>query len=183
MDFTQRLIDVRDGDPAALNHLFPLVYEELRRLAHIQLRRGSAGDTLRTTALVHEAYLKLVDGKRVQARDRAHFMALAARVMRQVLIDHFRRNQAQKRGGGKIPVDLTDRDIPVQDRGFVLLVVDDALRRLAELNPRLEQVVEMRFFGGMTEAEVAEFLGITERTVRNDWVKARAWLSRELAED
>lgn len=101
MDFTQRLIDVRDGDPAALNHLFPLVYEELRRLAHIQLRRGSAGDTLRTTALVHEAYLKLVDGKRVQARDRAHFMALAARVMRQVLIDHFRRNQAQKRGGAR----------------------------------------------------------------------------------
>jgi len=182
-DFTQQLLAARGGDAAAYHALFPLVYDELRGVARSALRRRGPGETLHTTALVHETYMKLVDASRLDAKDRAHFFALAARVMRQILIDHFRRGRAGKRGADRRRVDLRSVEIPVEDRGFVLVAVDDALCRLARFSPRLEQVVEMRFFGGMTESEIAEHLGVTERTVRNDWAKAKAWLGRELDRD
>ncbi len=179
-DITQLLIDAREGDRVAFGDLFDRVYDELRVLARAQLRRMRPGDTLATTALVHEAYLKLCDQTRLDVHDRTHFFALSARAMRQVLVDHFRRGQAQKRGGEHRPVSLQDGQIPGENRGEVLLALDEALTRLAGLNERLSQVVECRFFGGMTQEEIAEVLGVTDRTVRNDWRKAKAWLAREL---
>lgn len=179
-DITQLLIDARHGDRDAFGHLFDQVYDELRGLARGQLRRLRPGDTLATTALVHEAYLKLCDQTRLDVHDRTHFFALSARAMRQILVDHFRRSQAEKRGGNRHPVSLQEGQIPVEDRGDVLLALDEALTRLGHLNERLSQVVEYKFFGGMTQEEIAEVLGVTDRTVRNDWRKAKAWLAREL---
>jgi len=177
---TRLLLAARNGDPEASGDLFHALYDELRLLAQRQLRRGAADGALQTTALVHEAYLKLCDASRLEVEDRAHFFALAARVMRQILVDHFRRGQSAKRGGGWIRLSLEDRDIPVENRGEVLLDLDRALSRLAAVDERLARVVEYRFFGGMTETEIARVLGVTDRTVRNDWVKAKAWLSEAL---
>ncbi len=179
-DFTQRLIDAREGTPSAVNDLFHQVYDELRLLAHAQLRRMQPGHTLQTTALVHEAYLKLCDRTRLDVRDQAHFYALSAQAMRQILVDYFRKNRAEKRGGMRKPNVFQDGLIPIEDRGDVLLALDEALTRLATLNERLSKVVEYRFFGGMTQERIAEVLGVTDRTVRNDWRKAKAWLAREL---
>ena len=168
------------GEPDSMDRLLPLVYDELHRIAHRHLALEQVGHTLVTTALVHEAYLRLVDQTRVRWVDRSHFFAVAARVMRRVLVDYARRYRAAKRGAGARPVDLDAVEVPLAERSESLIALDEALERLADLNPRLSRIVECRFFAGMTEEETAEALGVTERTVRRDWVKARGWLSREL---
>jgi RNA polymerase sigma-70 factor, ECF subfamily len=164
------------GDREALDRLVPLVYEDLHRLAHRQLNREGGGHTLQTTGLVHEAYMKLSGGK-VNAASRSHFLAIAARAMRQVLVDYARRRKAEKRGSGVAAVTLNDGEQGVDVSPDDLLVLDEVLE---QLEPRQRQVVEFRFFGGMEEKDIAEALGISERTVRRDWVKARAWLYKAL---
>ena len=166
---------------APLERLLPLVYDELRGIAHRQLRGERADHTLGTTGLVHEAYLRLVDQRRIDWHDRTRFFALAARVMRRVLVDYARRRGAQKRQGAAVTLD--DALASADGQADLIVAVDEALSRLAELDPRQARVVEMRFFGGLTEDEAAELLGVSARTVRNDWVKARGWLYRELREE
>lgn len=182
---TELLLAHRGGEAGAFDRMLPLIYEHLRAVARAQLRREGrhrAGThTLSTTALVHEAYFKLADAVRLDVRDRAHFLAVAARAMRQVLVDHARRYRANKRGGGAAHVDLDATEVAVDERADVLVALDEALSRLTTFGPRLAQVVECRFFGGLTEEETAAALGVTDRTVRRDWVKARAWLHEELA--
>lgn len=187
---TQALAAIREGDPDAMERLLALVYEELGRIARRQLRLEAVGHTLSTTALVHEAYLRLVDQTRAQWTDRAQFFAVAARCMRRVLVDHARRHQARRRGGAHgriVPLDAlgaTDAmSLAAGERADMLVAVDEALERLAALDPRQAQVVECRFFGGLTEQETAEVLGVTARTVARDWVKARGWLYQELRGD
>jgi RNA polymerase sigma factor (TIGR02999 family) len=186
-DITALLIAWRGGDEDALGLLFPRVYDELRHIAHRHLRREREGHTLGTTALVNEAYLKLVDQTRAQWTDRAHFFAVAARVMRRILVDYARRHRAQKRGGAAQPVSLGDEavgnaSLVADERADMLLALDEALTQLAELDERLSRVVECRFFGGLTEEETAEALSVTARTVRRDWVKAKGWLHQALRE-
>jgi RNA polymerase sigma factor (TIGR02999 family) len=168
------------SDPEAAESLFPLLYEELRRIAHRQLAVEREGHTLCTTALVHEAYFKLADQTRAQFASRAHFLAVAAQAMRRILVGYARKVGAEKRGGNWRRLDLDQVDIPVDERAEALVGLDGALERLSKLNPRLSQVVECRFFGGMTEEETATALGVTERTVRRDWVKAKGWLLSDL---
>jgi RNA polymerase sigma factor (TIGR02999 family) len=175
--------EMRNGDETALDRLLPLIYEELRRIARRQLRQQRAGHTLNTTALVHEAYLKLVDQRCVGWQDRAHFFAVAACAMRHILINHARRHATAKRGGRWRRVPLDDAVLGVEEQADLLLALDEALGRLAALNHRLGRVVECRFFGGMSEEEVAMVLDLSARTVRRDWLKARMWLYAELAED
>jgi RNA polymerase sigma-70 factor, ECF subfamily len=176
-EVTRLLHAVGRGEREALDALLPLVYEELRFLARRQLGREHAPRTLRATGLVHEAYLKLAAGGGVQASDRAHFLAIAARAMRQVLVDHARRRRAARRGGQWAATTLTD-GIGGVDLGLdEILSLDQALD---QLDLRQRQVVECRFFAGMEEQEIAAALGLSERTVRRDWVKARAWLYRRL---
>lgn len=173
---TDLLAGVRAGDDRAVDRLMPLVYDELRAVARRHLGSERDGHTLATTALVHEAYLKLVDQTRVEWRDRAHFFAIASRLMRRILIDYARRHRSRKRGGDWRRIPLEFASIPTEDRADILLALDEALERLSALDERQARVVEYRFFGGMTEAEAAEALGVTPRTVRRDWVKAKAWL-------
>lgn len=173
---TQLLEAVRDGDSNALDRLVPLVYEELRALAKRELNREQPGHTLHATGLVHEAYLKLAGGG-MPASDRAHFLAIASRAMRQVLVDHARRRKAAKRGGEMVRTTLGDSGASVEFRPDELIALDAALEKL---DPRQRQVVEFRFFAGMEEKEIAEVLGVSDRTVRREWVKARAWLYRAL---
>jgi RNA polymerase sigma factor (TIGR02999 family) len=168
--------------PAALDRIVPAVYDELRAIAHRQLRAERDGHTLGTTALVHEAYLRLVDQRRADWQDRSHFFAVAARVMRRVLVDHARRRGAAKRGGPHHAVTLDRQDAAIDDRAELIVAMDEALDRLAVLDERQARVVEFRFFAGFTEEETADLLGVSARTVRNDWVKARGWLFRELRE-
>ena len=175
-DVTQLLVAVRQGDAQALDRLVPLVYEELRALARRELYREQQGHTLHATALVHEAYLKLA-GSGMPASDRAHFLAIAARAMRQVLVDHARRRKAVKRGGDMVATTLTDSGAPVEFRPDELIALDEALEKLDQ---RQRQIVEFRFFAGMEEKEIAEVLGVSDRTVRREWVKARAWLYRAM---
>jgi RNA polymerase sigma factor (TIGR02999 family) len=162
------------------DELLPLVYDELRRIAHRQLAREHRQRTLSTTGLVHEAYLKLVDQTRVTARDRAYFFAAAARAMRQVLVDAARRRGRVKRGSGDVPLDLEDFQVAADDFAAELRDLDEALERLAVLFPRQARVVECRFFGGLSVEETAEALTLAPRTVKRDWSLARAWLYREL---
>ena len=176
---TDLLLEMRGGDPQAMDRLFPLVYEELRHLAHAQLRRERPGHTLGTTGLVHETYVRLVDQTRVEWRDRGHFLVVAAWAMRRILVDYARRNRAARRGGGSLRFTL-DVDVPAAERGEMLLALDEALQRLAAVDQRLSQVVEYRYFGGLTEEETADVLGVTRRTVQRDWVKARGWLYLEM---
>jgi len=175
-EITRLLHAAVGGDREALDRLVPLVYEDLHRLAHRQLGREGGGHTLQTTGLVHEAYMKLAGGK-VNAANRSHFLAIAARAMRQVLVDYARRRKAEKRGSGVAAVTLNDGEQGVDMSADDLLALDEVLD---QLEPRQRQVVELRFFGGMEEKDIAEALGISERTVRRDWVKARAWLYRAL---
>jgi RNA polymerase sigma-70 factor, ECF subfamily len=177
---TDLLLQIRDGEPAAMDRLFPLVYDQLRHMAHQALRREHPDHTLGTTGLIHEAYLKLVDQTRAEWRDRAHFYAVAAPAMRRILVDYARRHRRAKRGGGQRPVSLDEGAVSLDQRADNLVALDEALTRLAELNPRLSRVVECRFFGGLTEEEIAEALGVTARTVKRDWAKARGWLYQEL---
>jgi RNA polymerase sigma factor (TIGR02999 family) len=178
-EVTQLLRAARDGDASAIDRIVPLVYEDLRRLARRQLGRGFGPQTVRPTELVHEAYVKLSVGGAEAAVDRAHFLAIAARAMRQVLVDEARHHQAAKRGGGWQRATLSGKHWVADFDVDELLTLNDALQ---ELDPRQRQVVECRFFGGMEDSEIAEALGVTDRTVRRDWVKARAWLYRALAE-
>jgi RNA polymerase sigma factor (TIGR02999 family) len=169
------------GPPSgALSDAFEASYGELRRLARHHLRRLRPGQTLTTTALVHEAFVKLVKGP-VKAADRSHFLALAARAMRQILVDYARARSSGKRGGGLRPATLDGDAIPVEAIADEMVAIDRALKRLETLDERLARIVEWRFFGGMTEDEVASAMGVTSRTVRRDWQKARAFLFRELA--
>lgn len=179
-DATDLLLQAHAGEPGAVEHVFPLIYEELRRLAHRQLMREGTGHTLSTTALVHEAYLKLIDQTRVQWTGRAHFMAIAATAMRRILIDRARGRGSVKRGGGRHPIPIESVELAAEDRADLLLALDDALTRLHGLDPRQAQVVECRFFGGMTEEETAAALGIGLRTAKRDWAKAKSWLFREI---
>ena len=170
------------SNSGALSEAFEASYGELRRLARRQLRRLRPGQTLTTTALVHEAFVKLVKGP-VTAEDRSHFLALAARAMRQILVDYARRRASGKRGGGARPATLDGDSIPVEALADEMLGIDRALTHLEILDERLARLVEWRFFGGMTEDEVAVALGVTARTVRRDWQKARAFLFRELSSE
>jgi RNA polymerase sigma factor (TIGR02999 family) len=176
---TDLLLHLRDGDPEAMDRLYSMVYEELRRVAHRQLRLERPGHTLGTTGLVHETYVRLVDQTRVEWRDRAQFFGAAAGAMRRILVDYARRNHAARRGGGARPLSL-DEDAPAAERSELMLALDEALERLAAFDRRLSQVVECRYFGGLTEEETAEVLGVTRRTVQRDWAKARGWLLLEL---
>ena len=177
---TDLLLKASSGDASALARVFPLVYDELCFLAHRYLQRESQGHTLTTAELVHEAYIRLVDQTRVEWNGRAHFMAIAATAMRRILVDHARSRLSLKRGGDavRIPIDLVD--LPIDERADLLIAVDDALRKLEELDDRRAQVVECRFFGGMTEQETAEALGIGLRTAKRDWAKAKSWLYQEI---
>ena len=172
-------------DRQSLESLLPIVYQELRRLAASYLRRERQGYTLQPTALVHEAYLRLVDQTRVEWADRAQFYAIASRMMRRVLVDHARRHRAAKRDGARVQVSLgaaPSESIIADDRAATLLAVDDALTRLGAQDERLARVVECRFFGGLTESETSTVLGVTERTIQRDWAKAKEWLYAELRE-
>ncbi len=177
---TELLVAVRGGDRSAFDRLLPRVYGELRRLARRQLGRERHGHTLLATDLVHEAYMKLVDQSGVEWQGRAHFFAVAARAMRQVLIDYARKRATEKRGGDLLRTTLGDRAFAAAYSPEQLLALDQALDRLAELDERLPRVVEMRFFAGLKEQEIAEVLGTSERTIQRDWARARAWLYREL---
>lgn len=170
------------GDRSALDRLIPLVYSDLRRIAHHRLRSERAAHTLDTTAIVHEAYLRLAADEDPSWRNRSHFMAVCSRVIRNLLIDHERRRSADKRGGGRIKIPLREDLAQADDApGVELLDLDAALTELARVDPRLERVVEYRFFGGLTVAEVAEVLGVSMRTVERDWTRAKAYLYRALA--
>jgi RNA polymerase sigma factor (TIGR02999 family) len=188
-EVTDALVALRDGAPDALDRVLPLVYDELRKVAHRQLGAERASHTFSTTALVHEAYLKLVDQTRAQWSDRAQFFAVAARAMRRILVDYARRHRALRRGGAQRPVPLEALEegdlgaMAAAERADELVALDEALERLAALDERLSRVVECRFFAGLTEAETAEVLGVTARTVARDWVKARGWLYQELRPD
>ena len=178
-EVTQLLLAWRDGDAAALGRLTPMVYEELHRLARHYMAREKPGHTLQATALVNEAYVRLVDSSRVRWQGRAHFVAIAAQLMRRILVDFARSRQYQKRGGDWRRVTL-DEHVASVDPGSDLVALDEALQGLAALDPRKAQVVEMRFFGGLTLEETAEVLNVSIDTVGRDWNAAKAWLLREL---
>lgn len=181
VDITQLLLQWGGGDASALDELMPIVYAELRRIARRFMRRQSPNNTLQTTDLVNEAYLRLIDSSRVNWQGRTHFFAVSAQLMRRILVDAARRRNSQKRGGGQVRVTLDDRlDIADVD-GTDVVALDEALKRLAQLNPRHSQIVELRYFGGLTEDQVADLLSISPRTVRRDWSLAKAWLYRELS--
>lgn len=182
-DITQLLASYRGGDQAVVDDLFSLIYDELHRIAHWMLSRERSDHTLSTTALVHEAYFKLVDQRRVNWKDRAHFCAIAAQAMRRILVDYARRRTAKKRGGTAVHIPLEENRLAIDEQAGLLVALDAALDRLKTLNQRLAQVVDLRFFGGLTEEEMAEVLQVSARTVRRDWVKARAWLYKELSPD
>jgi RNA polymerase sigma factor (TIGR02999 family) len=175
-DVTRLLEAARKGDARALDELYPLVYQDLHGVAHRALGGGRPGDTLNTTALVHEAYIKLHGASRFEPVDRRHFFAVAARAMRQIIVDHARSRGAQKRGGAYQRVDLDAATIAVDDPGDAVLALEEALRKLSTLDERLAQVVELRFFGGLSVEETAEVLDVDPRTVKRDWRKARAVL-------
>jgi RNA polymerase sigma factor (TIGR02999 family) len=179
-EITQLLLAWGAGDEDALAQLMPLVLDELRSLARSYMNRQRPGHTLQTSALVNEAYLRLVDSSRVQWKSRAHFFAVSAQLMRRVLVDFARARQNLKRGGGARKVSLDEALVVASGQGEELIALDDALTTLAALNPRQSRIVELRYFGGLSEEETAEALGVSVRTVRRDWSLARAWLYREL---
>ena len=180
---TQILVRSRQGDPSAVNALFPLVYDQMAGIAHRQLGGFRPGETLNTSALVHEAYLRLVDQTQVDWQDRVHFFATAARAMRFIIVDYARRRSAQKRGGGAGMLRLDEVDVPVEEQAGILLALDEALSRLSQVDERLGRIVECRFFGGLSEQETAQVLGVSDRTIRRDWNKAKAWLYLELSSE
>jgi RNA polymerase sigma factor (TIGR02999 family) len=179
-EVTRILHDWSGGDPAAPERLMPFVYDELRRLARAFLSRERGGHTLQPTALVNEAYLRLVDQRSVSWQNRAHFYGIAARMMRRVLIDHARAHATEKRGGAAAHLSLEDVQVPLEQRAASLISLDEALERLERIDERKSKIVEMRFFGGLSDEEIAEVLGVSTRTVLRDWKTARLWLYREL---
>jgi RNA polymerase sigma-70 factor (ECF subfamily) len=179
-DVTQILQEVSGGDRDAPARLMPLVYDELRRLADHYLRQERPDHTLQPTALVHEAYLKLIDQTRVDWQNRAHFFGVAAQLMRRILVDHARRHRASKRGGFQQKLTLDEAVDYSQPRDLDMVALDDALNALAQMDARQSQIVELRFFGGLTIEETAEALGVSPATVKVDWSMAKAWLRREI---
>ena len=182
-EVTELLLAWNSGDEAALAQLMPLVYDELHRLAHRYLGGERAGHVLQTTALVNEAYLRLIDASRVQWQNRAHFFAVSAQLMRRVLVDFARARQYQKRGGGAQQVSLEEALVVSVDRGAELIALDDALTTLAAADERASKVVELRFFGGLSIEETAAVLKISPETVKRDWSWAKVWLLRELSNE
>ena len=181
-EVTQLLRAYGDGDSSAFDRLVPLVYEQLRRMARRHMRRTDRGQTLDTTGLVHEAYMKLAGSPGLRLEDRGHFLAVSACAMRQVIISRARARAAEKRGGGVVPVTLDEQRMGAADQSGWLLDLDRALDKLRERNDRLARVVECRFFAGLSEEETAEALGVSLRTAQRDWTRARAWLRAELEE-
>ncbi len=177
---THLLRAARGGQEGALDQLYAYLYEELRDLAHRQLRRGRLARTLNTTALVNEAYLKLIEPERLALEDRNHFLSLSARVMRQVLVDYARRHRTQKRGSGAVHEELEEEAVRIDARAEELIALDHSVRRLEKIDQRLARVVELRFFGGCSTEEIAGIVGISTPTVKRDWRKARAFLQRFL---
>ncbi len=181
-DVTQLLKDWNGGDQAAADKLMPLVYEELRRLAHQYMRREKPGHTLQTSALVNEAYVRLVDQAKIQWEGRAHFFGIAARLMRQILVDQARRKNFAKRGGGAIRVSLDSTDAIAQQQSANVMALDEALKTLEQTDPRKSRIVELRFFGGMSIEETAEALKVSPGTVMREWTFARAWLRNQMSQ-
>ena len=177
---TQLLVAHHEGDRAAFDRLLPLVYDELRRIAGRQIRRRGAAHTLNATALVHEAYFRLVDETKVSWQNRSHFFAIAARSMRRVIVDYARERQAKKRGGDQVRVSMEPEEIAVRQQADSLLALDQALSSLASFGPRMAQVAECKLFGGLSEEEIAQALEVSVRTVQREWQRARAWLQRSL---
>ena len=177
---TELLVSWRNGDKAALDQLMPLVYDELHSLAHRYMKRERPGQTLQTTALVNEAYLRLVDSKQVEWRNRAHFFAIAAQIMRHLLVDRARSRHSAKRGGGGRQVTLDETAVISSERDMELLGLDEALNKLAAFDERKSRLVELRYFGGLSVEEAAEVLGLSGITVKREWLKTKAWLYREL---
>jgi RNA polymerase sigma factor (TIGR02999 family) len=180
---TELLQGWRDGDQRALDALLPLVYKELRRLAHFQLRKERPDHTLQSAALVNEAYLRLVGAAPPLWEGRTHFFAIASQLMRQILVDYARRRRAGKRGGSVCMLSLDDAIEKARGKEVDVVALDDALQRLAEIDPRQSRIVEMRFFGGLTLEEISAALEIAPATVQRDWTAARAWLHREISRD
>jgi RNA polymerase sigma-70 factor, ECF subfamily len=179
-EVTQILHEFRQGNQDARDRLVPLVYRELRRIAKAHMRRECAIHSLQPTALVHEAYLRLIDIRRIEWQDRAHFFAVASTLMRRILVEHSRANRAHKRGGGEDTLWLDETVVAAPHRRPEILALDDVLNQLAVLDERKAKTVEMRFFAGMTEDEIADVLGISVRTVKREWRMAKAWLFKEL---
>jgi RNA polymerase sigma factor (TIGR02999 family) len=179
-DVRQTLVDWSHGNQEALGELIPVVYGELRRLAHQYLRRHRPDNTLQPTAVVHEAYLHFVKQTNLRWQSKAQFFGIAANLIRQIIIDHARGHQAAKRGGGDLPLSLDEAFEWSEARSTDLLVLDEAMNRLAVLDSQQARMVELRFFGGLTVEETAEFLGVSPRTVKREWRIAKAWLQREL---
>jgi len=180
-EVTRLLAAWSDGDKTALDKLVPLVYQELRRLARNHMRRERAGHPLQTTALVNEAYLRLVDQRHVKWQNRSHFFAIAAQAMRRILVSMARARSAARRGGNEQPISLDEVAVVSPNRSSQLVALDDALQTLAALDARQSQVVEMRFFGGLNVEETAEVLSVSSETVMRDWKRAKAWLYKELS--
>ena len=179
-EVTELLLDWSNGNQSALDRLMPLVDQELHRLAQHYMRQENPGHTLQTTALVNEAYLRLVDQNRMHWKNRTHFFALSAQLMRRILVDHARKRKYAKRGGNAPKVSLDEAMAVSPERGADLIALDDALERLAAIDPRKSKVVELRFFGGLSVEETAAALGVSEMTVNRDWKMAKAWLYESL---
>ncbi|MGH9832237.1 MAG: sigma-70 family RNA polymerase sigma factor [Blastocatellia bacterium] len=179
-EVTRLLVAWSNGDQAALEQLTPLVYSELHRLAHRYLGRERKGHTLQTTALVHEAYLRLIDQKEVRWQNRAHFFAIAAQMMRRILVDYARSRNVAKRGGGAQQVSLDEAMEVSDERAADVIALDEALKSLSDLDQRKGRIIELRFFGGLSIEETAEALGVSPGTVMRDWTFAKAWLQREI---
>lgn len=180
-ELTQLLVDWSNGDKAALEKLLPLIEQELRRLAHRYMSRERAGHTLQTTALVNEAFVRLVNRRNVNWQNRAHFFGIAASLMRTILVDHARSHACAKRGGGAFNLELDETMIVSKQKASEVLALDDALHELARLDPQQSRVVELRFFGGLTVEETAEVLHVSPATIKREWSTAKAWLYHELA--
>ena len=179
-EVTNLLLELKRGNKEAEGLLIPLVYKELRRIAARYLRRESPGHSLQATALVHEAYIRLIDIREVDWQSRSHFFAVSATLMRRILVDHARANQARKRGNGWDAVSLNEAILPSPERAPEILALDEALNKLASFDERQSKIVELRFFAGMSEDEAGNVLGISARTVKRDWRIAKAWLFKEL---
>jgi RNA polymerase sigma factor (TIGR02999 family) len=182
-NITKLLLDWRNGDDEALDRLMPLVYEELRRMANRYMRNERRGHTLQTSALVNEAYLRLVDHENIEWQNRAHFFGVAAQAMRRILVDHARSRNYLKHGGGARQVSLDEAATLAEERAAELIALDEALRELAKMDERKSRVVELRYFGGLSVEETAEALGVSIPTVTRDWNTAKAWLLREMTKE
>jgi RNA polymerase sigma-70 factor (ECF subfamily) len=180
-EITQLLVDWGNGDKATLDRLVPLIYEELRRLARYHMRRERPGHTLQTSALVNEAYLRLIDQTNVRWQNRAHFFGIAAQLMRRIMIDHARSHARAKRGGGAQNLSLDEAALATREKASELLALDYALTELEVLDPRKSQIVELRFFGGLSNEEAAEVLKVSSRTIEREWRVAKAWLYRAVS--